>query len=86
MAIILLNSSICALCGKILAETDEVIGLPPVSFSDHPLYKYFDSGFHKQCYDTWNEKETIEELIRQEKINFNQSDYYKEMMAKYGKP
>lgn len=56
MALIFLGSSTCEICGKILEEGDEIKGLPPMSNTEHPLWKHFDAGFHKACYDSWDKR------------------------------
>lgn len=70
MALIFLGSSKCSICNKVLNVDDEVIGLPPISDTGHPLYKYFDTGIHKSCYETWDKKEEIEALANKEKQDY----------------
>ena len=86
MAIILLGKSECPLCGKTLEEGEEIIGLPAISDTSHPLLAYFDNGFHKACYENWEEKDKIDEALTKEKDVFERSVYYREMLSKYGKP
>lgn len=86
MAIIILGSSECALCRKVLADSSNVTGLPPSPQTDHPLHKYFDAGFHKDCFENWDQKDEIIRLIKEDKRNFVNSDHFKEMEAKYGRP
>ena len=78
MALIFLGVTECALCGKVLKENDKVTSLPPIGDIQHPLYKYFDAGLHTQCFENWDKKE--------EKRKFKNSEHYKEMAAKYGRP
>jgi hypothetical protein len=86
MALIFLGHSTCALCGQLLMPGEEVTGLPAISNTNHPLYKYFDCGFHLKCFERWNKKEEALNLIEEEKQQFVTSDYYREMAAKHGKP
>jgi hypothetical protein len=86
MAIIFTGITQCALCGETLKDGDDITGLPPSSNTEHPLYKYFDCGFHSHCFDNWDRKNELLEMIKGERQKFINSDYFKEMVAKYGKP
>jgi len=86
MALIFLGQTTCALCGKLLMKGEDIKGLPAISNTEHPLYSYFDQGFHSHCFDNWDKKEDVLNLFREEKQKFMNSDHYKEMAAKYGKP
>ena len=66
MALIFLGKTECTLCGKILIDGDEIIGLPPISDTAHPLYKYFDTGMHKSCYNEWDKKDEIQAAVTKE--------------------
>ncbi|HYF03139.1 MAG TPA: hypothetical protein VEC36_07175 [Patescibacteria group bacterium] len=65
---------------------EEITGLPPISDTEHPLHKYFDCGFHLQCFEKWDKKEEIFKLIKEERQKFKESEYFKEMAAKHGIP
>ncbi len=67
-------------------EGEEIIALPAVSNTSHPLYQYFDQGFHLRCFENWDKKNEALDLVKEEKKKFRDSDFYKEMEAKYGKP
>ena len=86
MALIFRGLTECALCGKTLQEGDDVTALPPIADTQHPLYKYFDAGIHKQCFENWDKKEEVSKIIKVEKQKFINSDYFKEMIAKFGTP
>ena len=86
MALIFLNQSECAICGKTFIEHDDIFGLPPISDTTNPLYWYFDRGFHKHCFELWDKKEEVQGIIQKEREEYEKSDYYKEMLSKYGKP
>ena len=86
MALIFLNESECAVCGKTLGEHDDIVGLPAISDTANPLYPYFDRGFHTSCFENWDKKEEVQRILQKEREAFEQSDYYKEMLSKYGKP
>jgi hypothetical protein len=55
----------CAICGQTLMENDEMIGLPPISDTSNPLYKYFDEGFHKRCFENWDKKNDVEAILQE---------------------
>src|SRR5262245_23882161 len=86
MALIFLGHSKCALCDKILMEGDEIVGLPAATNPEHPLWRYFDAGYHAVCFENWDKKEEVNGIIEEERRMFESSDYYKEMSAKHGKP
>ena len=67
-------------------ENDKVTSLPPIGDIQHPLYKYFDAGLHTQCFENWDKKEEVIEVIKEAKQKFINSDYFKEMILKFGKP
>ncbi len=72
MALIFLGTTKCALCGQTLMEEDDVTGLPAIADKSHPLYEYFDCGFHLTCFDNWDKKEealkTFEDEIQKSKL------------------
>ena len=86
MALIFLGSTECVLCGKVLQEGDEVTSLPPIGDKQHPLYKYFDVGLHTKCFENWDKKKEVLRVIKEAKLKFLNSDYFKEMVSKFGKP
>ena len=67
-------------------EGDKVMGLPAISVTGHELYRYFDCGYHLQCFEKWDKKEKVFDLLKESKQKFKNSEYYKEMVAKYGIP
>ncbi|MEP7375895.1 MAG: hypothetical protein ABI675_21040 [Chitinophagaceae bacterium] len=86
MAMIFLGKSKCNLCGQTLMEGQKIISLPPSVDTSNQLYQYFDAGFHQSCFEVWDKKEQIESMLAEEKKNFENSDYYKEILSKHGKP
>jgi len=84
MAIILLGASQCPLCGKTLQEGDSMHGLPAIPCQNHPLYEFFDRGFHSSCFENWEKRPEVLELIDEAKREYQNSDYDKEMVSKYG--
>jgi hypothetical protein len=86
MTLIFEGHTKCGLCGKTLLPGELIIGLPALINTRHQLYSYFDQGFHQICFENWYKKDDILKLLTEEKQNFENSDYYKEMISKYGKP
>ena len=86
MALIFKGKSTCALCGKLLTEKDTVVGLPAIADVTNELYVYFDQGLHSRCFENWDKKQEVMEILEIEKKLFHQSPYYKIMFEKYGKP
>jgi hypothetical protein len=86
MALIFLGQSKCMICGNILEEGEEVVGLPPISNTAHQLYKYFDSGIHSKCFETWDKKNEVKSLIKAEKEKFKNSDHFKKIVANHVYP
>jgi len=86
MALLFLGSTKCALCGQLLVDGDDISGLPPLADMQHPLHKYFDAGFHASCFTNWGEREEALRVLEEERQKYINSDYFKEMALKYGKP
>ena len=86
MAIIFEGSSECAICGKVLSASEDVVMLPAISNQDHCLYPYFDRGFHLQCFESWDRCEEVLKAVESEKLKFENSAYFKELTLKYGRP
>ena len=86
MALIFLGLTKCALCDKLLQKGNAVTSLPPIADKQNSLYKYFDAGLHTQCFENWDKKEEVLRVIKVEKQKFRNSDYFKEMVSKFGKP
>lgn len=83
---IFLDRTKCAICGNVLATGDEVTGLPAFATKDSPLYPFSDAGFHTSCYEKWDKREEVEQIIAQKHKEFIESDFFKDMLAKYGRP
>lgn len=71
---------------QVLSTKEDIMELPPISQTGHPLYQYFDCGVHIKCFDSWNKKAEALKIIEEEHQKFISSDYYKDMVKKYGKP
>ena len=86
LAIILLGTSQRPLCGKTLQEGDSIHGLPAIPYQNHPLCEFFDRGFHSSCFENWEKRPEVLELIAEAKREYKKSDYHKGMLSKYGNP
>jgi hypothetical protein len=86
MALVFMGLTRCALCGEVLTDSDAIKGLPPMSDTQHPLHEYFDAGFHAQCFDNWDKKEEALRILEEDRQKYINSDSFKEMVAKHGKP
>jgi hypothetical protein len=64
MALIVRGSTRCAVCGEVLQEGDEVVGLPHFAADEgDPYWRYTDSGFHASCWADLPERDGIESRI-----------------------
>lgn len=86
MALIFLGKSTCPLCGQILQEGENIIGLPPFCDASHELFEFSDVGYHEQCFKTWNRHEEIEKIIETNKEQFQQTEYFRKMLQLHGPP
>lgn len=65
-------------------DGEAITGLSAISNKSHPLYAYFDRGFHLQCFENWDRKQEAQNLIEEEKRKLKNTDCYKEMVLKHG--
>ncbi|MFZ9847620.1 MAG: hypothetical protein ACO3EE_05655 [Flavobacteriales bacterium] len=66
MALIILGQSKCPICNHLLLDDQSTLAFPAISNLNHPLWKYFDAGIHKDCFDSWIRKAEFLELLDQE--------------------
>ncbi len=86
MALIILDSTKCSLCKKVLKTEDTIVSWSAFLMPDHKFWKYSDSGMHKSCFENWKHKKEFEYLYHyQPNIDFN-SSHIKIMIEKYGIP
>jgi len=64
MALIILDSSTCSICGKTLKESDAIIGWKAFLKKDHKFWKYSDAGMHQSCFYKWEQKDEFEKLYK----------------------
>jgi hypothetical protein len=51
MAMIIRGKTICPLCGRVLAEDDEVVSFPAFLRPEHELGAFSDAAYHLQCFE-----------------------------------
>lgn len=86
MAIILRGKSLCPLCGRLLLEGESLTALPAIADTAHPLYNFFDSGFHQGCFDEWAYRKEALEEARLDRQHWETSPEYQQLVAQFGKP
>jgi hypothetical protein len=86
MALILLGKSSCLLCGRLLLEGEPLTALPAIADTTHPLYHYFDAGFHQTCFDQWDGREAVRAAVRLSRQRWESSPEYAQLVAEFGKP
>ena len=86
MALILRGRSSCSLCSKRLLDGEPVTALPAIADQAHPLLDYFDSGFHRACFESWQHRVEALQAIRLDQQHFEESLEYQALRAKFGKP
>src|SRR5579859_4065345 len=64
MALILRGKSKCSICGLTLESGQDIVLHPHFLTSDHPLWKFSDSGMHRACYDEWDHRNYFEAAHR----------------------
>lgn len=58
MALILLGSTTCSICDRILNEGEDIVATSHFIADDKdPLWRYSDSGMHRACFVKWPERE-----------------------------
>lgn len=57
MALILQGRSSCSLCGNRLLDGEPITALSAIADQTHPLLDYFDSGFHRACFEAWQHRD-----------------------------
>lgn len=86
MALILLGKSSCALCGRPLLAGEPLTALPAIADTTHPLYGYFDAGFHRTCFEHWDGREAAHKAVLLNQQRWEASPEYAQLVAKFAKP
>jgi hypothetical protein len=53
MALVLLGSSSCVLCGQVLADAENLVSIPAVPLSEPAIARFADAAFHATCFRAW---------------------------------
>lgn len=60
MAIVILGSSGCSLCGEVLMTGHAIVATPHfIPDQSHPLWRYSDSAMHYDCFQQWPHREAF---------------------------
>ena len=86
MAILLLGQSLCPLCGRLLLATEPTTALLAICDTSHPLYAYFDTGFHPQCFAQWPHRAEAQALVLLERERYQASAEYQPLLTTFGRP
>ena len=86
MALLLPGRSTCQLCGEPLRAGEDLAGLPALADTSHPLYDYFDQGFHQNCFANWEHREAALAAVRTDQQRFAESAAYQQLLQQFGKP
>ena len=86
MAIIFKGLSRCSICNKILHETEIIIGWQAFLSKEHKLWKYSDSGMHKQCFNSWEHKKEFEFLYEYQPLFNPNENEIKKLIEEHGVP
>ena len=64
MAIIITGKTTCSICDEVLEEGQEVYATSAFLRSEHPLWRFSDSGMHWDCFENWAHRaDFVEALI-----------------------
>jgi hypothetical protein len=86
MALLLIGRSACRLCGEPLRAEYDLAGLPALADTSHPLYDYFDQGYHQSCFARWEHREAALAAVHTDQQRFTESAVYQQLLQKFGKP
>ena len=57
MSLVILGTSTCALCDRILAEGESLVSTSAfIRDRGHPLWPYSDAAMHSDCFSDWSER------------------------------
>ena len=86
MAITILNSSTCSICGEVLKVHQDLVEWSAFLPKGHVLWEYSDTAMHKVCFNQWEHKETFNQLYQyQPLIDFEDPDLQAQIQ-KHGLP
>ncbi len=57
MALVILEKSECAICGKVLHKDEPLVMTSPfIEDRSHPLWRFSDAAMHRVCFLGWSER------------------------------
>lgn len=62
MVLLIRGKSTCAICGRVIAVEDSVVGFAAFLDPTHRLWRYSDAAMHGPCYEAWPERAEFEAL------------------------
>lgn len=66
MAIVILGSSECSICKRVLDDSEPIVLFPHFIEDDtHPLWRHSDSGVHKACFLTWEHADEFRRIFNE---------------------
>jgi hypothetical protein len=66
MALIFLGKRECSICGKVLQQDDDIVATTAfIADPSHPLWRFSDSGMHRECFRTWEHAAAFRALYNQ---------------------
>lgn len=61
MALVMRGKSTCPLCGKVLAEGDDIVGTTHfIADRNDPLWRFSDAAMHRACFEAWEHRGEFE--------------------------
>jgi hypothetical protein len=61
MALLIRGKTRCAICEQVIGDGDNAIGAPPfIADRSHPLWRFSDAAFHRNCYEQWEHRAAFE--------------------------
>lgn len=63
MALLLGKKSECQICGQLIETSDELKMFPAFLGASHPLHRYSDGVFHRQCFAASPDRDEVERLF-----------------------
>jgi len=79
MALIFLGKTECSLCGNVIMEDDEIVATSHfIADSNDPLWRFSDSGMHRSCFLTWDQRTAFVNKFNQiiSGITFDNGTYH----------
>lgn len=63
MALFLAGKTCCAICGRVIARAEDAVATQAFLQSSHPLARYSDAPFHRDCFEHSPDRAKVEALV-----------------------